>query len=321
MKGFVETVLILFVLVNLASGHAVLTSPKSWNPNPSTSSPCGAGRGSGQPVYEFTAGVANNMVWKLIANDGNGPVNASISLIGSNSPTAADFNAVKLGYVSDSTLDRNSRVQSDPAKNDYALSVTIPRDITCTGPNNTCVLQLRSTTNWYSCLTFHITATPTPPADEPEKCAEISKGDIAFCPEVSGRIRYNENPQLATVSSANSFASTTLNFTWSDNLKKAMFNSPNATGCPEAYRHFLCGLNFPLCGYSDSSVDHTCKSSCAVMKQVCSLDPSHYGLYDCDALNNNDKDSTGECNNAASLMTSVMAPLLAIFVCFFLRKI
>jgi len=55
-----------------------------------------------------------------------------------------------------------------------------------------------------------------------------------------------------------------------------VFGSANTTGCPEAFKQFMCSTFFTLCG-----ADSACQPNCRDAIDTCGLQDSHKGLFNC----------------------------------------
>jgi len=67
-----------------------------------------------------------------------------------------------------------------------------------------------------------------------------------------------------------------------------VFTTPNATGCADAYKKYLCRNNLPWCGQKAA-----CVKECLDATKLCSITDSHKLLYDCFA-------GKSDCSNHSS---------------------
>jgi len=130
--------LLLCVAGVCVKGHAILRVPTAWNTAESTTSPCGGSPFQITPDAVWTVGTQQQIVWDVTIGDGVGPVTAAIDPAG-----GTNFSVPVL--------------QNGPSTTtgDHNFTVTVP-NVQCTGVNNVCVMQVKSSSNWFSCTSLQV---------------------------------------------------------------------------------------------------------------------------------------------------------------------
>jgi len=285
--------LALLCVIAYVYAHAVSIVPPAWNPNPSTTNPCGAGQNTNSPVATWTQNTQASITWQVVAADGAGPVSMIIDTTGAQN--FAGTTAVKVPLVG----------ATPGAVGTFQFTAAIPA-VTCTGPKSTCTVQL-ATTNWFSCATVSIvnpnsnaTAAPTVAPN-----CYLASG-LTFCTWMNG--------QYVTLP-AGSISPITMDWNVQDtyNLylgKPNVFQTPNGAGCLGWYKKFLCGLNFQPCGANYGKGG--CYQGCVNTNSFCTVDPSHITLYNCTNYPNTVSDLTGNCNGAQQVQVSALVIISAL---------
>lgn len=293
----------LLLAVSEVLGHARLNSPTAWNPGPSKTSPCGGGAEPALPATTLEIGKPWTFLWEMIAGDGAGVVEFSLSSKGG---TTFDF----------PVFFSSSSIPGDPKVNTITITGTatiLPNFMGCTGTNGLCTIQLRSTSNWFACTSVKInntgvsTAATTVGTTKGPPTACVTATNLNICSSLNGR-------QIITPPGTYGDAATlraidqSVNATRSLNLNNPnVFNTSGAPGCFEAYTRFLCSLSFPLCNTQKIGiVPTTCNTACLNSNFYCNLTVAHQFLYYCsNALYSRlDQDSAGDCPVIYSLASN-----------------
>jgi len=94
---------------------------------------------------------------------------------------------------------------------------------------------------------------------------------LAFCTDVNG------NRVIVTDGDTPTQIDDTVKSTFEETIANPLvFSTPNATGCAEAFKHYLCSSAFPLC--DDVTA---CQADCKAAITKCTIQEGHAGLYDC----------------------------------------
>eukprot|EP01118_Nematostelium_gracile_P012940 TRINITY_DN480_c0_g1_i1.p1 TRINITY_DN480_c0_g1~~TRINITY_DN480_c0_g1_i1.p1 ORF type:complete len:392 (+),score=124.58 TRINITY_DN480_c0_g1_i1:104-1177(+) len=142
-----KLLVVLLSVLALSSGHAVLRTPRAWNTAASKSNPCGGGTAPTQAAATWVPGSTINISWQVQAGDGTGDVFVTINTGGG---TAFNGQATKIGTANSVST--------------FTFPFTVP-NVQCTGANGLCSVQVKSSSNWFSCTSVKIGAnTPTPAA-------------------------------------------------------------------------------------------------------------------------------------------------------------
>jgi len=355
MRGVLIVAAVCVCFAAVVSGHAHLTEPLAWNPNPSKSSPCGAG--AAFPTYDTTSANAAvgptswtpnknlQFQWQLVAGDGAGMVSIAIDENYGTSFQSAGTAQIVSGPSTDGNID---------VLGYYVLSFTPPASLLCSGgaTKNLCSVQFTTPSGWYSCTTItssNAIATASNYTAPPETCVAGHGGQNMFFCTNSNQGNFAITQSVFVAGSPNlqgplGFTNTdkACNATFYQNMNSALVftNSKLSTGgwnpaCATAYRRYLCAQNFPLCSGTQQSGVEACKSICYAAIDACGLAPSHQNLFDCatdmnfpNSNNENAQDSVGQCPPctgvcaltlpaSASTSSLSVATLLAIVVAFF----
>ncbi|KAL0489860.1 hypothetical protein AKO1_009347 [Acrasis kona] len=287
--------LMVCLLAAVVLGHSKLTIPAAWNPNPSTTQPCGGGVAPNGPVVTYTQGNTYPLQWVVVASDGNGPITVSLD---TNGGTTAFSVPVTVAGVMPATGTKT-----------YNFNITIP-NVSCSGANGKCTMQVKSTSGWYACSSVAITSAVSTPSPAPSATGTCMKATgLTFCDSVNGNDVLVPFGQTDPITMDN-----VLRGTFNNNLNNpAVFATPNATFCQSNYKKFLCGRQFQPC---DGSYLGGCNQACVALNSICSIKEVHIPLYPCDSYPNTKSDNTGSCSGAGSLR-----PPIILFVVLFLLYI
>jgi len=309
--------IICVIFITRVSGHAYLTEPFAWNPQPSKTSPCGGGGAfltldAAEPTIATTwsPDVPLYFGWQLISQEGQGAVTVSVA-----SNYGTNFNVVGIAEFVSGPPGANNQIA---ALGDYVLSITPPSNLLCSGgvTGNLCSVQFSTASGWYSCTTVtsanaveypHINNTISP-----ETCV-AGHGDqnMFFCAgsfAIDQPVYVGDSPNIQT---PYGFTQTdeSLNATFYQNMNSVLVftNSKTSTGawntnCATAYRRYLCAQYFPLCSSNQKSGISACKSICYAAADTCGLTSSHQNLFNCETNANFPStntattfDSVGQC--------------------------
>lgn len=164
-------------------------------------------------------------------------------------------------------------------------------------------LQVKSSSNWFSCSTIAISNTAAP-STAPTSGTCIQLSGLTFCKELNGK---NVKPMVGGVSATT--VDQQLRATHSSYLENPAVFQPTNDGCSEAYRELLCAETFIPCGAEAAAT--ACASTCNLSNLLCNLQPAHANLYECDQMIST-KDIFGICSSAAVSRYSVAALVAAI---------
>jgi len=253
------TLLLTFALfITLSSCHNRLVSPTPWSPTPIKSSPCGGGVSLTSPQAYWYSGSTAGIVWNVIG-DGEGSLNISIDPSG-----GTNFVQLILTNTSAAQLGLNT------------YNFTVP-NVTCTGANNTCSIQVFSVSGWVECTSVSILppCTNCTPVSPPSPTCQKAVG-LNFCSQYN-----NTNILLGA-----GFNAASLDLMVNESLYEYSYTMPtfltNGTtpACQQIFKEYLCALVFPNC----DNVVQSCVGTCNDFKKECGLNPTHDALYDCNAL-------------------------------------
>jgi hypothetical protein len=290
---------VLLAFVVYVSAHAVSRQPPAWNPNPSTSQPCGNGQITSVAVMTLTQGKPFEIKWEVVAADGSGPVTVLLDLAGTQNFASGAVNIPVTGTTPNGV-------------GTYTFTATAPA-VTCKGPNGACTMQLKSSSGWYSCATVNIIDPNNPNATVaptlPPNCQPASQ--LTFCDWMNGQNVYLPPGQISAISL--DWAVKSAYNQYLGNLQ--VFRNPYSPGCQAWFKKLICGLNFQPCGANYGQGG--CNQACLNTNNFCSVDPSHVTLYNCSKITNTVSDLTGNCNGAGSIQISAAVLIMsAIFVIF-----
>jgi hypothetical protein len=288
----VAAVLLAFVASIYA--HSISRIPPAWNPNPSKTAQCGGGR-PGPVVMNLYVGQTQDFTWEVVAGDGAGAVTIRLD------PSGGSFVGGNFA-----TLERTDNIVPQGVGT-FKFSAKVP-DVTCTGTDGTCTLQMFSTSNWYSCATVKVirstngTGTTTQPT-LPTTC-NVASG-LKFCTWMNGQNVVVPPGQIspltldwAVQNAYNSYLQNTL-----------VFKNPNHPQCAGWFQKLICGLNFQPC--TAGGLPGGCNQACLNTNAYCETTDVHLSLYNCTKFPNTVADLTGNCSGANSIKVSPVVVLIA----------
>jgi len=285
----VSAVLVLALFVASATAHAVSRDPIPWNVNPSTTAVCGGGTNTNTATQTYTVGQQMTIKWSVVASDGNGPVTAVLDTTG-NTNFATGVSIPLTG------------TQPSAGVGDYTFTATTP-DVTCTGAGATCTLQLKSSSNWYSCATVKIvrsTGGSTTVAPTIPRTCVVGKG-LTFCTWMNGQNVALPLGQISAIA-----VDYTLQVTYNQYLANPqIFSTPDNPNCYGWFKKLLCGSTFQPC--NERYGTGGCNQACVNTNNYCGITQLHSTLYQCSAnYTNTDSDMTGNCSGAGSIKVSAV---------------
>jgi len=252
MKNLVCLLVFLSLCINVF-GHAKLDTPTAWNPNPSKTFPCGGGAPQPFASIVWQGGSLQSLIWEVVAGDGVGPVEG---LINTQAQTNFDTGVVTLFTGGNS-----------PSLGQHIMTFTVP-NIQCVGPNQTCLLQVSSSSGWVACSTISISNTSRSIS---EKNVCVYGTEIQFC---SFRNAANISIPLGTSASS---VDLQVNSTYNTNINNPnVFTNGGDANCQAAYKQLACLDGLPDCGQTSA-----CKTVCQNAVTLCGLTPAEANLYDC----------------------------------------
>jgi len=288
----VAIVLVFTALIALVAGHAVLNTPKPWNPSPSTNGPCGGGTQPTTAPTTWVAGTKATLKWMVIAGDGAGTVTFSLD---SDSTDGSTNFTLALGSLS------APQATGTP----YTLEIDVPA-LTCGGSR--CTLSAKVITNaatgggWFSCATVNILPAGSPVPIAPQNCRETESFD--FCQarrsmSVVMEVGVKDNEaRIRDLAIAETTYKITINNT------NIILNGDDKE-CQTALKNWVCGNTWPACGATAA-----CKLYCRAVVAECQINDLHALLFDCD----NAPDLCGAGSLGVSILAACVVALLAMFL-------
>jgi hypothetical protein len=271
MRAKVAVFLVVLVaLYDLSNAHAYLTTPPGWNTSPSTS-PCKTFTASNTALATWRANERVEIVWTVIATDGEGDVSVYLDTTGGNFANFATSPGSYTQILSGG---------SSPSLGAHSMLLAIP-DVNCTGGTTKAPLCTIWATqgNWQSCSTVAIlppcTTNCTDPPLPPPKCEQAT--GLTFCTSLN-----NHDVLVPTgFSAATIDQGTKLTYdSYLTNVK--VFSNGGAQNCKSLYKTFLCALETPPCPGSDGvAVGAPCHKMCTDAMAACQLNETHTNLYPC----------------------------------------
>jgi hypothetical protein len=240
---------------------------------------------------KITQGQQFNIVWQVVAADGAGPVTVTLDTTGGQVFTGASSVAIPITGT------------APPGVGTFTFSAVAPKAV-CTGKGATCTIQMKSSSNWYSCSTIQIidpnnpnaTASPTlPPNCQPAF-------GLTFCDWMNGQNVYLPTGQISAVSLDHVVQSAYTQYL----SNPLIFKTPGSSQCQGWFKKLICGINFQPCNAVGTG---GCLQACLNTRSFCSTDDSHLSLYQCSNFTNTISDLTGNCNGAGSVSVSVIVML------------
>lgn len=288
--------LLAILFLRAVDSHAILRTPQSWNTRESKNNPCGgrnAAQGATVAATSFTPGqtAALQGSWQVTAGDGNGPI--TITYV----ETAAEVTAA--GFNNARTAGKTLTVTMNPTPQrgtgTYPFTFQAPPTGTnCQGgpAGNQCYIQVKSTSNWYSCATLtmtlpptptpapipQVTASPTPsptqgPPPTPRSCETLQDASVqnSICAGLNGK---PVQPSLQTAQERVKLAVDEFSNYVSNGI--VFRNSIGNNLCQQWLAQYSCGQKFPNCDVQNPGLTKSmCKSRCLNTMYECDLDPLH----------------------------------------------
>jgi len=254
MKNLMFVALLIFQsFLGCVLGHAKLDVPTAWNPNPSKDAPCGGGAPQPYASIVWQAGTEQNLIWEVVAGDGVGPVEGLINV-----NAQQDFtNAI--------TMFTNG---NSPSLGQHTMSFKVP-SIVCQGPNNTCLLQVSSSSGWVACSTIGISNSSSSGPVENTYC--VYGTEIQFCA--------TKNAANVSIPIGTTTATVDLQVlsTYQTNINNTnVFANGANPQCQAAYKSLVCDNGLPSCGRTSA-----CQDTCQNAVNLCGLTTAEVNLYPC----------------------------------------
>jgi len=287
--------LLLVCVIGEAYGHAVLAKPNPWWWAPSRTRPCGGANYTQTVDAIFPAGSNQSVLWWVVAGDGMGEVHARIDQYGH---TDNFSNGYPIGFKQPVFTELGQ----------FWISFIVP-NITCHGPNNTCVMQFWTDSGggWYSCATIQIACTSCTGglSNTTENCVKAS--NLAFCPSKDGSQVLVPSGQ--TLSQIDGLTQNTFNL---NRPNPAVFYNGNSTECQTLYHQFLCELYFTPCNTSTSNYT---MQECQLTMRTCNLTQAHAFLYNCSMFPvGSAGGTTGQSSESTPLYVAWLCVLIFVIV-------
>jgi len=267
----------------------------SWNTRESKNSPCAgrsAAQGSAVTATAVTAGATVAGSWQVTAGDGNGPI--TITYV----ETAAEV--TNAGFAAAASNGQTLAVQMNPipqrGTGTYPFTFTAPpATANCRGgtEGNQCYIQVKSTSNWYSCATLTMppaptpspipavtrsptkTPTATPPPTQPT-CSTLQDAGVAssICAGLNGKSVKEDD--LQSVAEKLDLAVREFSAYVSNGI--IFRNSKSNTVCQQWLAQYSCSQRFENCDVqSPALTKNICMSRCLNTMYQCDVDPLHEG--------------------------------------------
>jgi len=242
-----------FFAVIGVNGHAKLVEPLAWNPNPSTSPPCGGSLSlpTGVSVSQWQIGSVQTVTWTIVVSDGEGLVTIKVD------PRGGTNFSQSIAYTG----------ITPNALGPFYFTLTVP-SITCTGANG-CTIQVRSPNGWNGCASVLFTAAPTTVPPPQPSCETLS--GLSYCTMMNGFQAIVPAGQTAAAADNNiqlSYGSNSVNVEVIDDIANP--------SCPALLKYVLCTNGFPPCAGAST---WGCSSICQQMNVTCEMNPTHYLFF------------------------------------------
>jgi hypothetical protein len=167
----------------------------------------------------------------------------------------------------------------------FKLSALVP-DVQCTGPNNTCTIQLYTDSGggWYSCTTVRIVCDNCTGGVPVSRDDCVNAGDLPFCSAKSGsQVLVPQGQNAAQIDSL------TKDSFDQNHPNPNVFTKGNSTACMTQYQQMLCELYLAPCGNSSSTYT---QQMCTAALSTCGLTAGEEHLYNCSVFPSASKSST-----------------------------
>lgn len=285
------SLLLAIIFAGIVDSHSILRNPQSWNTGESKRSPCGGrtvGQAGGVTPTVVTPGADVTALWEVTAGDGNGPI--TITYVETDAEvTNAGFAAVAATQTLAVTM--NPIPQRGTGRYPFTFKAP-PATANCRGgaAGNLCYIQVKSTTNWYSCASLQMPPAPTPapsvgvtdpptpsptptPPPTPASCLTLNDAAVtaSICAGLNGKL-VKEDAQTP----ANLVKGATMEF--SSYLSNGLIfrNSKDNNVCKQWLAQWSCGRQFKGCDAANpSAAKPFCKSRCVNTMYECDVDPLH----------------------------------------------
>jgi len=295
-------ILLVFLVVCIIGvySHGVLLYPTAWWKAPSRERPCGGATYNPNPSVSWAVGSHIRLTWQIVASDGGGLIRAYINTEGK-----PEFNTSKVVNVTVEQPPKGFNYQG------YAFpNITVP-NVKCTGPNNTCILQVSANGGggWYSCATINITCKGCDSGQPISGDDCVKASGLSFCSKRNGDQVLVPDGQTAL--QVDGLVSKTFD---QNHPNPNVFANGNSSACMSGYQELLCELYFPRCGNSTSTYN---QQQCnKVIHDQCNITQQHEYLYDCTVFPAGPPPKTsgdGKLGNAVSISPSLFL-LVALFL-------
>ncbi|EAL66830.1 hypothetical protein DDB_G0281067 [Dictyostelium discoideum AX4] len=300
MRLLISCILILSILVNFISGHAVLVAPTPFSTNPSKTKLCGGG--TKQTVAQITwcpnSSKTNRATWKIVVGDGAGAVTFKLATNGGT--TEGDFTT---------TLTSKVLSGSDPKEvGTYYMDVRVPTGTTCTGTNGICTLQAYTeSSGWYSCSAIKLDSSACDKAAEETALVEYNvqvKDNVKFCDQVVNKVVL-----LPAGTQLGEYDQRTQGV-FKNNMANPLVIGQNSSQCGNLYEKVLCDVSFPLAPGSDGKpIYQVTQKQCEDFIEVCDV-VSHVELYPCSIYGD------GNGSNLIIIPTLLIISILSLILMF-----
>lgn len=309
--------LLAILFLRAADSHSILRNPQSWNTRESKNNPCGgrnAQQGATVTATAVTAGATVPGRWEVTAGDGNGPI--SITYVETAAEvTAAGFNNARAAGQ-ELAVQMNPTPQRGTGTYDFTFTAP-PASANCQGgpAGNQCYIQVKSTSNWYSCATLTmppavtpapsvgITVAPTPsptpgPPPTPLSCDTVQDVSVqnSICAGLNGKPL---KPSLQTPQERVNLAVAEFSGYVSNGI--VFRNSIGNQICQQWLAQYSCGQKFLNCDVQNPGlIKNICKSRCLNTMYECDLDPLHEnallkGVCESPIFSETEADAYGPC--------------------------
>lgn len=302
------------LLTYMATSHSILRQPSPWRNRESKSAPCGGGQPptNNAALTPVDAGATITSLWEVTAGDGNGPITIRYM-------TAGDYTTTNNRNIFNNkpTLAVTMNPIPQRGRGRYPFTFKAPPVNVCKGGANKdeCYLQVKSTSNWYSCMTLRVKGTTAPPTvppttkaptkkvtvptrsptipptkAPPSKCEKFTAGTGTICQGLIGsNVLVNTGTtQQAAVNQAQS------DFQF-NRFNPLVFRNGADLNCGQALSQYFCGSNLPKCDMTTKAVAKLCKNRCQNALNLCDVDPFHQKTFNCKDQTGTTADSYGAC--------------------------
>lgn len=266
----------------LVDGHSILRTPAAWRNRESKAAPCGGGQlANAVPMAVADGATTINAQWDVTAGDGNGPITVSYVTTDTTNFGGAPTLAVTMDPVP----------QRGTGQYPFTLNVAALNSNVCNGgaDGNTCHIQVKSTSNWYSCASLSMTAPVTPPPTAGntapptppptpippvvQKCEPISGVTGTLCGGLAGKNVFppeNINSLITAIGA---------DYQGMRN-NPLVFRNPSTTLCGQYLAQIFCAFNIRGCDVGTPPTEKKiCKTRCTSAFYECDVDPYHTDAY------------------------------------------